>query len=391
MSYRMDDLKLDSDENLLIRAQAVHVRSKSFEAVLTSKRIILKDIIENLLPQKEIPLATLKSVEPGENAIGDQIITLALLTKTGDSRQMVLTFSPESGGNRNKERDEWLRLIKDHLTPEKIIITEPAVTPAPDERKGQPIDQNIQSIKPLIKDSVPHTEAAPAIPESVQASPVPPLPPVPAAPRKKRTKILAALIIIIVIIAVAAVGFVVTKNLQKNTIVQPEATTQPLTTTTTPTTTLPTPTPVATAIITTKPVPQTTQVLIPPTGVWVEITYDKIYTGLVGAPGMQQDVNDTGDHFYEVPTTDGTVAVSIQKTDGSVDELTVIVYSDGKTVKTVSTTTPLGIIDLAFSLATPTPTATPVLTTLPIPSPTSNATTVVNTTNSTLSIKLESK
>jgi hypothetical protein len=119
----MNDPELGRDEEVLARAQAVHVKSISFEAVLTSKRIILVDKIKNLLPPKEIPLATLKDVEPGENAIRDQIMTLTIFTKTGDTRQMVLTFSREGGGNRKKERDEWIRLIKDHLTPslEQVI------------------------------------------------------------------------------------------------------------------------------------------------------------------------------------------------------------------------------------------------------------------------------
>jgi hypothetical protein len=119
----MDDPELGSDEKVLARAHAVHVKSISFEAVLTSKRIILVDRIKNLLPPKEILLATLKDVEPGENAIRDQIITLTIFTKTSDIRQMVLTFSREGGGNRKKERDEWIRLIKDNLTPtlEQVI------------------------------------------------------------------------------------------------------------------------------------------------------------------------------------------------------------------------------------------------------------------------------
>src|SRR5271157_1973513 len=56
----------------------------------------------------------------------------------------------------------------------------------------------------------------------------------------------------------------------------------------------PTPIPVATAVVNTNAVPQT--------GVWVEITYDKTYTGLVGTPGMQQEVTDTGDNFYRILT-----------------------------------------------------------------------------------------
>jgi hypothetical protein len=289
------------------------------------------------------------------------------------------------------------------------IASTPVTVPVLGDRKGWTMDQIIHSIGSLNKDSVSRTEAAPAVSEPVSvppaesaappgettpasegtptlvAEPVPAVPTdlpflsVSAVPRKKRSRILAATVIIIVILAVAGGGFMVMKNLQKPTVVQPVTTPQP---TTVPTLT---PTPVVTAIVT-KNVPQMTQVLIPQTGVWIEITYDKTYTGWVGTSGFQQGVNDTGNHFYQVPTTYGTVAASVQKTDGSGDELKIIVYSDGKTVKTVSTTTPSGIIDLQLSLATPTPTPTPVLTPLPTSTLTSNVTAAVNTPNLSINV-----
>jgi hypothetical protein len=119
----MDDPELQGDEKILIRTQGVHVKSISFEAILTNKRIILIDRLKNLLPPKEIPLGTIQSIEPGENAIRDLTITLGVVTKSGGARQMVLTFSREGGGNRIKERDAWVRQINAILTPsfEQVI------------------------------------------------------------------------------------------------------------------------------------------------------------------------------------------------------------------------------------------------------------------------------
>jgi hypothetical protein len=111
----MDDPALQGDEQILIRTQGVHVKSISFEGILTTRRIILVDRIKGVLPPKEIPLSTIQSVEPGENAIRDQVISLGVITRTGGARQMVLTFSREGGGNRAKERDEWVRQIEAHL------------------------------------------------------------------------------------------------------------------------------------------------------------------------------------------------------------------------------------------------------------------------------------
>jgi hypothetical protein len=112
----MDDPELRGDENILVRTPGVYVKAIPFEGILTNKRIILIDRATNLLPPKEIPLVTVMDVEGGENAIRDQIIKLAILTKTGETRQMILTFSRQTGGNRIKDRDTWLKTIKDNTS-----------------------------------------------------------------------------------------------------------------------------------------------------------------------------------------------------------------------------------------------------------------------------------
>lgn len=116
MCGTMGDPELRSDESVLIRTQGIFVKSIPFEGILTNKRIILVDRATNLLPQKEIPLVTLKDFKAGENAIRDQIIILSVLAKTGEIRQMILTFSRQSGGNRIKERDDWMRLLKENTS-----------------------------------------------------------------------------------------------------------------------------------------------------------------------------------------------------------------------------------------------------------------------------------
>jgi hypothetical protein len=112
----MGDPELRSDEKVLVRTPGVYVKSIPFEGLLTNKRIILIDRAKNLLPPKEIPLVTIKEAEPGENAIRDQIITLSVMAKTGEIRQMILTFSRQAGGNRIKERDAWIRIIRENVS-----------------------------------------------------------------------------------------------------------------------------------------------------------------------------------------------------------------------------------------------------------------------------------
>ena len=109
----MDDPEMRGDEKILVRTQAIHVKSISFEGILTNKRIILIDRIKNLLPPKEIPLATIREAAGGENTIREQTLILSVIGRAGDVRQMILTFSSDGGGNRINERDEWVRYIRE--------------------------------------------------------------------------------------------------------------------------------------------------------------------------------------------------------------------------------------------------------------------------------------
>ena len=78
--------------------------------------------------------------------------------------------------------------------------------------------------------------------------------------------------------------------------------------------------------------------------------YPGTYTGLVGTPGNQKEVTDTGDHVYSISTGDGIVAVSLQKMDGSADKIVVEVYKNGVLVRSESTITPKGIVEIQFDL-----------------------------------------
>jgi hypothetical protein len=112
----MGDPDLYNDEQILMRTPGVYVKSIPFEGILTDRRIILVDRAKNILPTKEIGYATIQNVETGENAIRDQLLTLTVLTETGETRQMIITFSQREGGNRARQRDEWSRIIQQGMT-----------------------------------------------------------------------------------------------------------------------------------------------------------------------------------------------------------------------------------------------------------------------------------
>jgi hypothetical protein len=135
----------------------------------------------------------------------------------------------------------------------------------------------------------------------------------------------------------------------------------------------------------------TPSVIIPPTGFWVKVTYSGTFSGNVGKPGFLKEVEDSGDHFYQISTADGPVWVSIQKSDGSSAELAVDVYKDGTLIRHAATTAPNGVVEFEASAKTvtrlrtaiptiPTPTPTPTLT------PTTTVSSSVETEYGSLSI-----
>jgi len=578
----MGDPDLHSDEKVLLTTQDVFVKSIPFEAVLTNKRIILLDRKKNLIPQKDILIATIGDIAAAENAIRDQTITLSLITSSGETRQLVLTFSRTAGGGRKRERDEWFKTLKEltsssiqktirkvvppiepearkfdtvprkkvvEQAPPRLEITrqagvrkeieaarpiktslepepiakkpggpEPAVRktiepepiirkivepeylppkvsepeparkiPAPDsfppkpvetsslpvgtfctrcgnrvppdsifcnrcgsrvvpseeqerqarepavpqvtvesrmpapkvvagERRERPIEREIQSIEPLIEGSVPRKSEAPPIPHARPVEPAaeqprppvsesasiaqaaqsiinavtpaaapatpeaaasgaspaeggipgaeapqpaaapsaaPPAPPAPPAPRSRGRRIALIVVGILVILAIASVGFLFISSLSAGggTAHEPVATA-----TETPAAT-PTPTPIKTPVPTTVATVETTaavittpQVLVPTTGVWIRITYPNTFSGSAGLAGSQDDVEGTGDKFYMVATSGGIVEASVQKTDGSGDELLVRIYKDGELIKSGSTTSPKGTVEIRADL-----------------------------------------
>jgi hypothetical protein len=169
----MGDPELRSDESVILRTQGIFVKSIPFEGILTNKRIILVDKVKNLLPQKEIPLVTIKDIEVGENAIRDQIITLSIVARSGEMRQMILTFSRQTGGNRIRERDAWAKALKENISSsfEQVIRKViPGRGPAP-KKPERPVPPRVEVISPESQNA-PHLMKTSAKTETKVRSPV---------------------------------------------------------------------------------------------------------------------------------------------------------------------------------------------------------------------------
>lgn len=142
----MGDPDLRSDEMELLRTPGVYVKSIAFEGIITNKRILLIDRTKNLLPPKEIPLATIKDVEGGENAIRDPVVTVTVITKSGESRQMVLTFFGKAEDYRSRERDEWVKTLKVNVSGsfEQVIRKGTPDFDQPQRRSEPPLPSRVE-------------------------------------------------------------------------------------------------------------------------------------------------------------------------------------------------------------------------------------------------------
>jgi hypothetical protein len=511
----MGDPELRSDEKVLVRTPGVYVKSIPFEGILTNKRIILIDRAKNLLPPKEIPLLTIKEVESGENAIRDQILTLSVMAKTGETRQMILTFSRQAGGNRIKERDAWARVIKENASssfdqiirnvipgpepaprrtepssgpryevvrsplqpaapsgehrpagtamddispvrrsgapgpvtatpsspavrqfdastlgasifcskcgnkvpaesvfcnrcgspiaptpPVSSPVQTPAVPPAARMPAARPIDEEIQSIEPLIERSTVKIPAdalrtAPAEPrlrpslswdDEEESAPVSlpeaevtggknsgkgflprlfsakstdaavpsyggadDMPPPPKPPRSrsfmpgKQTLLTAAVVLVVILLIAAAALFVypmLTSGGQG-----PSSGTGDVTPTTTSSVLKPIGTPV---------IKETLAPVIPPTGVYVHVNYLGGFKGSYGlTDAITTEPGNSGDRIMEVQNaTNGTVQATFEKLDGSSHQLLVEIYKDGKLLTSGTTTVGHGSVALSVDLVT---------------------------------------
>jgi hypothetical protein len=266
----------------------------------------------------------------------------------------------------------------------KIPIPVPPAVGSEPEPAGSPINQIIHSIEPLIEDSVPRTPSAPVfkkplpehtpkpvITEVLAESPPqvlwpvlptsgspgeparadtpaePESPPPPSVPGGKKPNYLAIGIIIIAILPIIA-GIVIVANMMAAP--SGSSATTPVMTTVVTTISAPKPQPTLTPAVTITSSPEQTQLMIPPSGVWVRASYSGTYIGLIGTPGNQIEVTGTGDKFYPVSTSDGIVAAVLQKKDGSGDKIILEIYKNGVMVKRETTTTPKGIVEIQIDL-----------------------------------------
>jgi hypothetical protein len=339
---------LSSNESIILSTNNVIVNTVPAEAILTNERLMLVDASHAELRPQDIPFHAIETVTTGENSDQDPMLSLSLVTGPDVTQALGIVFPQPPKMRRVAERDEWATRLK-----ELSIIS---------AREGG--RRAMEILPPWVPGTLPDETVAGAAPapgpeaeSKFRNPPLAPRKPREPAGSKNRTAIAAA-IVVVVVIALAAGAYLFAPSLFGNgkTPLPPvsPASTTTLTTVPTPvpaTVATPTVTTAATAPVTTAPT-AAPQLLIPKTGVWVQVKYDGPFSGSAGAPGRFINITGTGDMVRQLSVKNEIVSATIQKQDNTGKKLTVEVYSEGKLIKSGSVVAPKGTVTINADLRT---------------------------------------
>ncbi len=358
----MDNLKLDSDETIIKKTQIVIITGVRYEAVLTSRRLIL---IENETGRihEEIPFTEIDQAISGVNKLREPIITLTINTPGGEKRSLELIFIHFIGDKNIVELEKCIAIFKEHDVPTggiSITAIRALLTKVDRKNKGTLV----------VEEQV----SRPAVPEWTVFGPSRSVNQAPEDEYTERSP-LDTIAIMFIIVMVMIVGMsLVGQSLREKP--QPDPLNMTITgkgvVTIVPT---PFPTPTPTPRVSFVPTVSVPQISIPPNGVWVRVEYPGNFYGNIGARGRNIEVNSTGIQWYQLPVVNATIDGIITKRDGSSDKMLVEIYKDGKLISRKSTKSPYGAIELLGTGSedlTPdvaTKNVVPNVVTTPVPSP----------------------
>jgi len=335
---------LSSDETILLSTHNIGINTIPAEAILTSKRLILVDSSHPRFRPQDIPFTAIETVIIGENSGNNPVLSLTVVTQ-GDTRHTLgIVFAQPPKTKRTGERDSWAAKLK-----ELSVISQ-------EGHGAQPMDL----APPWIPGSISPEESGEEgsgqdMTDKYRNLPLVPKRPRPEDPSRNRTIIAAGAITILVIAVVCGVVFFAPGLIGHTGVPVPPATTPVVASTPTPVPVrmeLPTAAVTLQPAITTgiPPVSTPVQRIVPQTGVWVRINYSGNFSGAVGTSGAMREVAGSGDQYYQIPTVDGVVETTIQKLDSSGNVLTVAVYTNGNLIKSGTTRTPGGEVDIHADL-----------------------------------------
>ena len=101
---------LENGESIIMTTDRVSVESIAYDAILTTRRLLLIDSRHARSEPRIIPLSAIESLRSGKAATGEPVIILAL-KNPGDpaAETKIIIFSQEPLENRKQDRDLWVQ------------------------------------------------------------------------------------------------------------------------------------------------------------------------------------------------------------------------------------------------------------------------------------------
>ena len=101
---------LETGESIVLTTDRLSVDGEAYDALLTSRRLILISSTSLKIEPRVTPLARVETVRSGRAATGEPVIVLALAdTPDGKAESQVLVFLQQPLENRRDDRDRWVR------------------------------------------------------------------------------------------------------------------------------------------------------------------------------------------------------------------------------------------------------------------------------------------
>ncbi len=91
-------------------------------------------------------------------------------------------------------------------------------------------------------------------------------------------------------------------------------------------------------------------ITVPSSGVWMQVSYPGNYSGYIGAQGWNIAINSSGTRFYQLPFENVMIEGSIEKQDGTADNLEVGIYNGGTLVSKSETAKPYGMVEIRVAI-----------------------------------------
>jgi hypothetical protein len=107
-----------------------------------------------------------------------------------------------------------------------------------------------------------------------------------------------------------------------------------------------------TMVSSTLTVKPTTQVTIPVTGVYVQVSYLGGFSGTYGVNNvMIKPTPNSGIKLYEITNATGNVSATFKKDDGSANhEISIELWKNGKSLTSAKNSTPFGTVSINYTL-----------------------------------------